>query len=60
MRRIAISLLLFAAVTTHGCGRVSDEQRRLNTGLALAAVDGDAAEVDRLIARGADVNGESV
>lgn len=61
MRRIAVSLLVIAAVTTHGCGGwVNDEQRRLNTGLALAAVDGNVAEVDQLIARGADVNGESV
>jgi len=61
MRRIAVSPLVLAAVTTHGCGGwVSDEQRRLNTGLALAAVDGNVSGVDRLIARGAEVNGESV
>jgi len=37
-----------------------EQKGRLTTGLALAAVDGDIAEVDRLIASGADVNGDSV
>ena len=37
----------------------AEVQRKLNTGLALAAAKGDAAEVERLIGAGADVNGEA-
>jgi ankyrin repeat protein len=36
-----------------------EAKRRLNTGLALAAAKGDAAEVERLLAQGADVNGNA-
>lgn len=60
MRRLACSLLLVAAVAAHGCsGTVSEQQRRLTGELVLAAVAANTAEVDRLIAAGADVNGEA-
>lgn len=60
MRRIACRLLLVVAVATHGCsGKVSEAQRRLTAKLVCAAGAGNTAEVDRLIAAGADVNGEA-
>lgn len=37
----------------------SEAQRKLNTGLALAAIKGDAAAVERFLRDGADVNGEA-
>jgi ankyrin repeat protein len=56
----ACRLLLLAAVAAHGCsGKVSEQQRRLTGELVLAAVAANTAEVDRLIAVGADVNGEA-
>ena len=37
----------------------AEAQRKLNTGLALAATKGDVAAVERLIKEGADVNGDA-